>query len=285
MKKEFPFQSRRDHILQPCVALIDQHYLSWLLGSTPESGPINRFALAPVLSALLEQVAVQAMVQRVYWYASERADPLPQGLVQREVAPHETDKGASVQAALAADLKALGEHRAYRHLILVSDDQRLVPLIDAAQLRGVAVHILADQASRNLEQLRSEDPEWASLLGQADSRLLLSDLAVRDLLQQRTTRGAPRAAAAPEDLESIRRILTEAVQNWWDEEPEDLREELREELEQSRGIPQEVDRHLLLRVRKTIDRTLVFEEKKLLREMVRSTVLGEQPLAQEQPVT
>ena len=62
---------------------------------------------------------------------------------------------------------------------------------------------------------------------------------------------------------------------WWSEEPEDLREDLREELQVSRGIPQEVDRQMLLQVRKALDRTLSFQEKKLLRDMVRATVLGE----------
>jgi hypothetical protein len=56
-----------------------------------------------------------------------------------------------------------------------------------------------------------------------------------------------------------------------------LREDLREELQVSRGIPQEVDRQMLLQVRKALDRTLSFQEKKLLRDMVRATVLGETP--------
>ena len=61
---------------------------------------------------------------------------------------------------------------------------------------------------------------------------------------------------------------------WWDDEPEDLREDLRDELRGSHGIPQEVDRHMLLRVRRALDRPLSFPEKKILREMVRTTVLG-----------
>jgi hypothetical protein len=67
--------------------------------------------------------------------------------------------------------------------------------------------------------------------------------------------------------------LQEVVQVWWDEEPEDIRLDLREELQDSRGIPQEVDRHLLLQVRKVLERTLSFQEKKLLRDMVRQVVL------------
>ena len=79
-------------------------------------------------------------------------------------------------------------------------------------------------------------------------------------------------AEAP-DPEVVRAKLQDVVQGWWDEEPEDIRLDLREELQDSRGIPQEVDRHLLLQVRKVLERTLSFQEKKLLRDMVRQVVL------------
>jgi hypothetical protein len=276
MKREMSHHLRRDASPQPCVALIDQRYLSWLLGLTPESEPINRYALFGVLSGVLEQAGVSADVQRVYWYSDVRDDALPQGLIHRQVAARDSDSGASVRAAMTADLKALAERKAFRHLVLASDDQRLLSAIDDAQLHGVTVHILADEAARNLEGLRKDDPEWADLLSQADTRLLLNDHAVRDLTQQRFAKATVRQAPA-EDIETIRPVLSEVVQAWWSDEPEDLREDLREELQVSRGIPQEVDRHLLLRVRKALDRTLSFHEKKLLRDMVRGTVLGEAP--------
>lgn len=277
MKREMPHHLRRDAFAQPCVALIDQRYMSWLLGLTPESEPLNRYALSGVLSGVLEQVGLAADVQRIYWYSDVRDDALPQGLIHRQVAARDSDAGASVRAAMAADLKALAERKAFRHVVLASDDQRLLSAIDDAQLHGVSVHILADEASRNLEGLRKDDPEWADLLSQADSRLLLNDHAVRDLTQQRLAKTSPRQVVPADDLDSIRPILAEVVQAWWSDEPEDLREDLREELQVSRGIPQEVDRHLLLRVRKALDRTLSFQEKKLLRDMVRGTVLGETP--------
>jgi hypothetical protein len=72
----------------------------------------------------------------------------------------------------------------------------------------------------------------------------------------------------------VRTKLLEVVRLWWEDEPEDLREDLRDELRASHGIPQEVDRHMLLRVRRALDRPLSFPEKKILREMVRTTVLG-----------
>ena len=282
MKRDLPHPMRRDASLASCVALIDQRYLSWLLGQTPESEPINRFALHGVLSGLMEHAGVSAEVQRIYWYADVKDDALPNGLIHRQVSSRDADGGASIRAALAADLKVLAERKAFRHVVLATDDQSLVQAIDDAQLHGVSVHILADEAARHLEQLRKDDPDWADLLSQADSRLMLNEHAVRDLMQQRMTRSAPRQAVA-EDLDAIRPILAEVVQGWWSDEPEDLREDLREELQVSRGIPQEVDRHLLLRVRKALDRTLSFQEKKLLRDMVRGTVLGETPSPELQP--
>jgi hypothetical protein len=280
MKREMHHPARRD--ASPCVALIDQRYLNWLLGVTPESEPLNRHVLCGVLTALLDHMGVSAEVQRVYWYAEVRDDALPQGLIHRQVLAKEVDGGASARASLASDLKALAERKAFKHVVLATDDQTLVAAIDDAQLHGTAVHILADEAARNLEQLRKDDAEWADLLSQADTRLMLNEHAIRDLTQQRLVR-SPQRQSVVDDIDAIRPVLTEVVQGWWSEEPEDLREDLREELQVSRGIPQEVDRHLLLRVRKALDRTLSFQEKKLLRDMVRGIVLGETSTPELQP--
>jgi hypothetical protein len=281
MKREMHHPMRRD-VATPCVALIDQRYLTWLLGLTSESDPINRQVLGGVLTALLEHMGVSTEVQRIYWYSDVRDDALPQGLIHRLVQAKDADGGASARASLTADFKTLTERQAFKHVLLATDDQSLVSLMDDAQLHGISVHILADEASRNLGQLRQDDADWADLLSQADTRLILNDHALRDLTQQRFVRGAQRQVST-DDIGAIRPILTEVVQAWWDDEPEDLREDLREELQVSRGIPQEVDRHLLLRVRKALDRTLSFQEKKLLRDMVRGTVLGETPAPELQP--
>jgi hypothetical protein len=62
--------------------------------------------------------------------------------------------------------------------------------------------------------------------------------------------------------------------SWWDDEPEDRREELRDALHISRGIPQEVDRQLLLRMRHRLTRALSLSEKKMLREIFRAVAFG-----------
>ena len=136
--------------------------------------------------------------------------------------------------------------------------------------------MLADEAARQMDQLAKDDPGWARLLAQADRRIVLHPQAMRDLTQGRAPSGmgaapAPTPAADPE---LVRVALQEVIDAWWNDEPEDLREDLREELQNSRGLPQELDRHLLLRVRKVLDRTLSFNEKKTLRDLVRTKVLG-----------
>jgi len=266
-----------------CIALVDGRYMAWLLGQNPEATgePLNRHALAPVLSALLAQWGVQADLQRVYWYTDAQDGQYPQDQVARVVAPHKADGGASLLRAFSADLKRLAERQACDHVLLASDDERLLTLMDEAQLHGLSVHILADESARDLAQLSKEDPGWTRLLAQADRRIVLHSQAMRDLTQGRMAHSGPvgllpSPPQPAEDIEAIRPILQEVVTAWWNEEPEDLREDLREELQNSRGIPQEVDRHLLLRVRKVLERTLSFPEKKLLREMIRATVLGEE---------
>ena len=86
--------------------------------------------------------------------------------------------------------------------------------------------------------------------------------------------GAKEAPVVQEDSEVIRESITEVIVSWWDDEPEDRREELRDALHISRGIPQEVDRQLLLRMRHRLTRALSLQEKKMLREIFRAVALG-----------
>jgi hypothetical protein len=82
---------------------------------------------------------------------------------------------------------------------------------------------------------------------------------------------------AVEDVEELRQSMLEVITAWWADEPEDLREDLRDALQVSRGIPQEVDRQLLLRMRQRLARALSLPEKKMLRETLR-TVVAQPPV-------
>jgi len=199
------------------------------------------------------------------------------------VVPPAIDGGVSLLHTLSHDFKRLTERRACDHLFIASDDERLLSLVDDAQLSGISVHLLTDESVRQMDQLSKEDPGWVRLLSQADRRIILHPQAARDLTTGKISGNAQNAqngqsanASPPApavDIETIRPKFEEVVKTWWAEEPEDLREDLREELQASRGIPQEIDRHLLLQVRKTLERTLSFPEKKVLRELIRNTVL------------
>ena len=265
-----------------CIALIDARYISWLLGqiNEPVAEGINRHTLNHVLSSLLIQNGLMIEVNRVYWYSDKNDGQYPQDQIHRSVVPHSVDGGISLFHTLSHDLKRLTERRASDHLFIASDDERLLSLVDDAQLTGISVHLLTDESVRQMDQLSKEDPGWVRLLSQADRRIVLHTQAARDLTSgkipsqghsNQSSNSQPTAPAV--DIETIRPKFEEVVKTWWAEEPEDLREDLREELQASRGVPQEIDRHLLLQVRKTLERTLSFPEKKVLRELIRNTVL------------
>ena len=260
------------HGAETCVALIDARYLSWLQGQS-DSAAVPRHHLNAMLSGAIAASGVDAQLRRVYWYSDAADEAVVDGQITRLVQAHSQDGGVSILRALAADLKRLSERQACEHIVVGSDDERLLALIDEAQLHGVSVHLLADEAAMNMAQLQRDDPGWARLLAQADQRVVLGAQTLREGATPRHGRSAVHAVA-PLDPQVLRDQLNGVIQAWWSDEPEDLREDLREELHNSRGIPQEVDRQLLLAARRVLERALSFHEKKLMREMVRETVLG-----------
>jgi hypothetical protein len=133
------------------------------------------------------------------------------------------------------------------------------------------VHLLADESARNMPQMVRTDPGWARLLTQADRRVVVNSQALAEMLQGKIPSGM---GLAVEDVEELRKSMQEVVAAWWEEEPEDLREDLKDALQISRGIPQEVDRQLLLRMRQRLARALSLPEKKMLRETLRNVVTG-----------
>lgn len=258
-----------------CIALIDSNYMSWLLrqstDASAEPETYNRLALIPSLGHALKGAGLSLDIQRVYWYTDNPDTQFPQDQIVRHLDAAGGEPGDVVFQSMSADIGRLAQHHACEHLLIASDDDRLTAVIDDAQLHGLSVYLLADESARHMDQLVTEDPAWCGLLAQADRRVLLLPQAARELTAAPRTPSAP---AAPQDPEVVRTKLLEVVTQWWDDEPEDLREDLRDELRGSHGIPQEVDRHMLLRVRRALDRPLSFPEKKILREMVRTTVLG-----------
>jgi hypothetical protein len=257
-----------------CIALVDARFLVWLAQHT-QSGPkqdaVNRNGLAQFLGDALNQAGLDVDVKRIYWYSEENESLDVDGQIVRKVLSHDLDGGVSLLKSLGQDLRQLALNKACDHVLLATDDERFLSIIDDAQLTGMSVHILADEAARNMPKLHQTDPGWGRLLSQADQRIVVQPKALSEILQGT---GVKEHSNVQEDPELVRESITEVIVSWWDDEPEDKREELRDALHISRGIPQEVDRQLLLRMRHRLTRALSLPEKKMLREIFRAVALG-----------
>jgi hypothetical protein len=278
MKRDYFSQDGRterrfgEHRSGTCMALIDGRFLMWLAqqGATGASGEsVNRQGLLNLLSLALSQSGLDVDVRRIYWYTDRSDGWVIDDQIVRLVQTHDADGGASLLRSLGHDLKQLAQHHACDHVLVASDDERFLAIIDEAQLNGVSVHILADESARNMPQMVRTDPGWARLLAQADRRVVVNAQSLADMLQGKLTTGL---GLAVEDVEELRQSMQEVIKAWWADEPEDLREDLRDALQVSRGIPQEVDRQLLLRMRQRLTRALSLPEKKMLRETLRAVV-------------
>lgn len=299
---------RHPHSHQPgggitqVVALVDERYLKWLAGQHA-SAPLQlqRHNLQPVLVDLLRQSAPDTQLLRAYVFSDQQVLDLCDDVVVRSVPQHAIDGGLGLVRSLGLELNQLAQHGGAGLVLILSDDERLIPYIDEAQWRGLKVALVSDEGSLDMPKLMTEDPSWARLLLQADRRLALGSTAwealtvpgavlqssrppVSQLPVQQSERDADAGEsyfsnALPSDdwLEQVRQV----IQSWWSEETPDARLDLQEEMQNSQGVPPETDRHLLLRVRRELARTLSFQEKKAMRELIRATVLAP---AQDLPV-
>jgi hypothetical protein len=265
-----------------CVALVDARFLIWLAQQshpTAAGEMVNRHGLVNLLTQSMAQAGLDVDVVRVYWY-TDRGDGLfIDDQIVRWVQTHDVDGGASMLRALGQDLAQLGQSQAFDHVLIATDDERFLSDIDAAQLRGLSVHVLADESARNMPQMMKSDPGWGRVLAQADRRVVVNAQQLSEMLQGKLPHSAVTPPQTPahvpaESLEEVRQTITEVITAWWVEEPEDLREDLLDALQISRGVPQEVDRQLLLRMRQRLTRALSLNEKKLLREVLRNVVMG-----------
>lgn len=292
---------RHPHSHQPgggitqVVALVDERYLKWLAGqhaSTPLQ--LQRHNLQPVLVDLLRQSAPETQLLRAYVFSDQQVLDLCDDVVVRSVPQHAIDGGLGLVRSLGLELNQLAQHGGAGLVLILSDDERLIPYIDEAQWRGLKVALVSDEGSLDMPKLMTEDPSWARLLLQADRRLALGSTAWEALTVPGAVLQSSRAAASllpaqqserdadagesyfsnalPSDdwLEQVRQV----IQSWWSEETADARLDLQEEMQNSQGVPPETDRHLLLRVRRELARTLSFQEKKAMRELIRATVLA-----------
>lgn len=274
-KSTFQGQAPAQVRLGRCVALVDARFLNWLTQGTDDRAgthPVTPVVgMLATLAASLRQAGLEVDVVRVYWYTDQPQTQPVDDVVLRSVLDPDADGGMSLMRALGGDLVQLAINHATDHILLVSDDERLLPAVDQAQLHGLAVHLLTDDAGNDFEKLQRDDPSWARLLAQADRRVLMLSQGGAAVAPLRETRDV----FVPDTADAEANICKE-LQMWWDEEPETQRIDLQDELRHSRSIPQEVDRQLLLRLSRNLGHPLSWPEKKVMRESVRRIVLGDE---------
>lgn len=307
MNIESSHRPRPSHTPVPpddCVALIDARFLAWLCRQDGPDAPGTDIpdaglnAMAGLMRAALRDAGVRARIVRTYWYGPKGDLPALDGRVLRFVRDDATDGGASMALAMARDLADLSQRRACRHVLLVSDDDRLLVAVDAAQMAGMQVHLLADESAENLAALAGTDAAWAALLRQADRRVVVPATVLEEAWRgegegaaegaRQRGFGASRHAETPrgerrrypgdgephgqgEEESAPREALEAMVRGWWGELDDDERADLLAHLP-PRGLPQEADRQLLLRLSRQLGRPLSRPEKVVMRELARGVV-------------
>lgn len=288
-----------------CVALVDARFVEWLC-EREDDAPPQRLRWAGFVEHLLSATVGPSELVRSYWYTSHGDDEAADGVVQRSVRAEAADAGVSLVLAMSRDLAALARNGACDQVLLATDDDRLLPAIDAAQLAGLRVHLLAEPAAQDLDALAKNDAALAALLRQADSRIIVQRAELDHVLWgppaeggtwpethagsegYRDERGGPRRSGAvphgralrprsewdPQEREALGAQLAPLLGDWWSDLPYEDRLELQAQLPQQRGLPQETDRQLLLRLSQSLGRSLTPPEKLLMRELARGVALG-----------
>jgi hypothetical protein len=241
------------------------------------------------MTRLLSDAGIDASMRRIYWY-TDRPDSMlfDEQIVRALPAVGEPAPGGAgsasepseAWAAIERDLLALSQAQAYELIVIGSDDERLREAIDQAQLRGASVCLLADDSLSDFAALRAEEPDWAALLALADRRLMVRASDLSELLASGTQAVDGQLGTRANDEQAM---IEEVVRSWWDEQTPDAREDLRAALQLSPGIPQDVDRALLLQSRERFVRPLSFGEKKLMRECLREVAASSSDQVQEEP--
>ncbi len=263
-------QALDDHVQRPVVghgALIDARYLRWLARLDDTEGvtlsALTRSGLADPLQHTLHRAGIHASLLRTYWYTDTDDQAVCDDQTLRML-PSQASEGAALVRQMATDLQALVVSGRVDVVVIASDDDRLLAPIDAAKLAGLSVCLLADERAQAMPRLMQQAPNWARLLREADRRLILRSDELAQALQPSGE------GAGPRRTESLREEDWQAVVSaWWQDQSEDDRESLRDELPALRGLPPEVDRELLLRGKNALNRSLSFHEKRWMREHAR----------------
>lgn len=253
-----------------CIALADARFVQWLLGHAGDDEPggyaepdfDERQRLAERLAAAAQHAGVEATLARLYWYTSHPDPATVPGQVVRLVPPESADGGVGLVLALARDALRLAQAGACAHVLLASDDDRLLTTVDHLQHLGVQVHLVADQSAADLPELAKTDPSWASLLRLADSRPLLD-------ASERAAGFKRMPATRQTQDDGGRDTIVALVSRWLDSLDVLQRTHFQLNLPRDRGLPPEADRELLLEISHHLGRPLMTHERKVMRETAR----------------
>lgn len=316
------------------IALVDARFVEWLCDRDEEDATPPQLARWPEAAEyLLGATAGPSELVRTYWYTRQAVSDAGGAVTVRPVIAETQDAGASLVLAIARDLAALAQHGACDQVLVVCDDDRLLPAIDAAQLQGLQVVMMAESAAADMAAFARQDASLAAMLRQADARLAidggwldavlygpeddarLAEEGRTGIVDYRGRSAGPRAPQAshaaergprprndtdrgprhggdgagderrprgrhqsdPAERAEMRERLAPMLQGWWDDLPHEDRQELQERLPAQRGLPQEIDRLLLLKLSQSMGRSLEPGEKVAMREVVRDLVLAGSP--------
>lgn len=225
---------------------------------------VSRWPLARVLGRSATDAGLALNLRRIYWYTDR---PDGQLVDEQVVRSYGGSAGQQSWEAIDRDLRKLAQARAFESVLIACDDERIAPAIDEAQLSGLSVIMMSDDSLFDFPELLRDEPEWANLLSQADRRLVVRSEDLTELVGLPVD--ADGAASAGDGLAGGSMVIEEVVRGWWDAQTEDSRNDLRSALSLSSGIPQEVDRELLLQSRERFVRPLSLIEKRQMRDCLR----------------
>ncbi len=273
------------HFIAPrAVALLDARYLRWMARldepDAKTSSPLHREHLNELVHQALNRNLRPLSLLRVYWY-TDLDDRLVYDDQDVRLLPSADTDGNALVRQLAADVQALVASGRVDVILIGSDDDRLLTVIESAKLAGVTVGVLADERALAMPRLMQQDPNWARLLREADRRVVVRSADLAQALRRTST--TEHAHVDNDGIsEAFEAAVQTVVQTWWADQTDDDRDGLREELPAQRGLPPEVDRDLLLRGKNAMGRALSFHEKRVLRSQARDIALGagaDQPAA------
>jgi hypothetical protein len=253
------------------VALLDARYLRWIARlDEPDAaaGPLSRERLNELVQHSLQRAVGRVALLRVYWYA-DADDRLVCNDQTLRLLPAADADGSALVRQLTADVQALVSGARVDVILIGSDDDRLLAVMESAKLAGLTVCVLADERAQSMPRLMQQDPNWARLLREADRRVIVRSGELAHAL------GGQGAALADEGgAQGFEETLLAVVKSWWEDLTDDDRDGLKEELPDLRGLPPEVDRDLLLRGKNAMGRALNFHEKRVLRSQARDVALA-----------